>query len=212
MSTATRSRGRQAKRVQKATPKWTFGDYLALAPEALKCELHDGEMLIMSPPSGLHEELQSWLLSVLRVYVDSRKLGVVVGSRYAIRVTQERGYEPDILFVTRARAHLYQDDYLHGPPDLAVEVVSPDSRAYDLGAKLRAYEESGVREYWVLDPYRREAHFCRLCEGKLLEAGVSNDTYESEVVPGFRLRLAWLWHAAGEFPNTVEVLRELGAF
>jgi Uma2 family endonuclease len=33
-----------------------------------------------------------------------------------------------------------------------VEILSPSTRAHDLGTKLRVYREAGVGAYWVVDP------------------------------------------------------------
>jgi Uma2 family endonuclease len=49
------------------------------------------------------------------------------------------------------------------PADLAVEIVPTESRLRDRGQKLAEYEMGGVREYWIIDPERRQAAFYVLC-------------------------------------------------
>jgi len=44
------------------------------------------------------------------------------------------------------------DAYVSGPPELAVEVLSPSTRRFDLGMKKDLYAESGVENYWIIDP------------------------------------------------------------
>ena len=43
-----------------------------------------------------------------------------------------------------------------GAPDFVLEVVSPSTKRRDYFKKLMKYENAGVREYWILDPYKRQ--------------------------------------------------------
>lgn len=62
------------------------------------------------------------------------------------------GREPDLLFLARENLDRLKAPYLEGPADLAVEIVSSESRLRDRGEKLAEYEAGGVREDWILDP------------------------------------------------------------
>lgn len=43
-----------------------------------------------------------------------------------------------------------------GAPDLISEIVSPSSRKLDYGIKNIIYAQSGVREYWIVDPAKEK--------------------------------------------------------
>lgn len=43
----------------------------------------------------------------------------------------------------------------HGAPDWVIEIVSPSSKRMDYYTKLAEYKEAGVREYWIVDPYKK---------------------------------------------------------
>jgi Uma2 family endonuclease len=84
-------------------------------------------------------------------------------------------------------------EYLEGhipiPPDLAVEVVSPNDLFYDVQQKVGEYLQAGVRLVWIVNPRTREVHVYRGDGGfQLLKNGDSLDG--AEVVPGFRCPLA----------------------
>ena len=100
--------------------------------------------------------------------------------------------------------------YIDGPVDLAVEVVSPESNRRDRADKLSEYEGGGVPEYWLIDPLRREAYFYVLGKDSLYHlAPISPDgVYRSQVIPGFRLRVDWLWRIP--LPDPDDALAELG--
>jgi len=101
------------------------------------------------------------------------------------------GFETERPFVAKGRLDLLKETYLEGPADLVVEIASAESRLRDRGTKFAEYEMGGVREYWLLDPERKEADFYRLDERgryRLMETD-SEGIYRSEVLPGFRLKV-----------------------
>ena len=54
---------------------------------------------------------------------------------------------------------------MEGPPDLAVEVISPSSIEVDREDKFKQYRKAGVMHYWIIDPTERSV------EGWTLEGG-----------------------------------------
>lgn len=100
--------------------------------------------------------------------------------------------------------------FLEGPADVAVEITSPDSGALDRVVKRRVYETGGVKDYWLIDPERRQAEFYRLeGEGRYrLIFGGEEGEYRSEAIPGFWLQVEGLWQEP--LPKVLDVLRELG--
>jgi len=192
-------------RIPKAATPMTFEEFLFMSPDNLKVELHNGEMYIMSPASYEHEELQAFLTKILHEFVGARGLGTVLGSRYTTRLSPARGYEPDVMFIGTASLNRVTRNYLDGPPDVAIEIISPNMRAYDLEEKLHAYDEGGVREYWVLDPIERRAHFFRR-GGQSLEPVAIGDEFVSDAMGGFRLKLEWLWPGEAQFPLARDVM------
>jgi Uma2 family endonuclease len=60
----------------------------------------------------------------------------------------ETSLQPDVVVVDQEDA---DKPRLTRPPLLVVEMISPSSRAVDLGAKRYAYAEAGVDHYSVVD-------------------------------------------------------------
>ncbi|MGH2368541.1 MAG: Uma2 family endonuclease [Chloroflexota bacterium] len=151
---------------------------------------------------------------MLRLFATSFDLGVVLGAPFPVRLQPNRvrrrgsGREPDILFIARDHLDRIRDNYLDGPADLAVEIVSPSGRHRDGVEKYAEYEAAGVREYWMIDPDRQRPEFHRLdARGRyqlvpLEDGGI----FRSEVVRGFWLRVDWLWQ--DPLPE-IEALRAL---
>jgi Uma2 family endonuclease len=77
--------------------------------------------------------------------------------------------EPDLLFVAAAHAERLRDTYLDGPADSVVEALAPESLSRDRGEKFYEYAQSGVPEYWLIDPVIQWAELYRLGEFGLYE-------------------------------------------
>jgi Uma2 family endonuclease len=80
------------------------------------------------------------------------------------------------------------------PPDLAVEVRSPSTWAYDIGRKRNLYEQHGVRELWLADTASRTMITCarsRKDSGFDLERELAaGDQLTSKLLPRFSLPVA----------------------
>jgi len=64
--------------------------------------------------------------------------------------------QPDILILLNEnRGILKSDGYIHGSPDIIIEVLSTDKKR-DLVKKKNLYERAGVKEYFVANPDTRE--------------------------------------------------------
>jgi Uma2 family endonuclease len=72
------------------------------------------------------------------------------------------------------------------------------------------YEQGGVREYWLIDPERRQAEFYqRDAEGIFRPVLPDADgMYRSAVLTDLHLRVEWLWQRPLLTP--LSVLREWG--
>jgi Uma2 family endonuclease len=144
---------------------------------------------------------------VIRTFVDTKDLGSVYVSRVAYRIGPKRGTEPDLGFVAKAREATRQRGYIDGPPDLAIEIVSPDSVQHDYLQKRAIYEQAGIGEYWILDPDERRATFLVLGRTKFKEQKPVRSIFRSRAVPGLWLDVRWLW--ADPLPKVLDVVHRL---
>ncbi len=174
----------------------SFEEFLAWVDEDTLAEWVAGEVVLMSPASANHQLVRDFMLILVRLFAEAHQLGVVLSAPFLMRLpTRPSGREPDLLFVAAADADRVRETYLDGPADLVVEIVSPESEDRDRGDKLVEYQDAGIPEYWLIDPVRQDALFYVLGEdGRYRPAVVDADgVYRSAVLPGFRLRIAWLW-------------------
>lgn len=135
--------------------KYTIADIEAL-PEGQRAELFDGEMIMMASPTTTHQRIIRELAFKIGNYIESKKgncelfwapFGVF------IKKDDENYVEPDIVVI--CDTDKLDNEGCHGAPDLVIEVVSPSSRKLDYERKLAVYIETGVREYWIVDPIKQ---------------------------------------------------------
>src|SRR6185312_5741056 len=126
-------------------------EFVAWCDEDVKAEWVDGRVIMMSPANYSHVNLTSFLISLLRIWVEGRGLGNVLGPEFAVRLRSRSRRVPDLMFVAKERLQNLRTSHLEGPPDLAMEIVSPDSVERDWREKYDDYQAAGVREYWIID-------------------------------------------------------------
>jgi Uma2 family endonuclease len=159
-----------------------------------RLELVRGEIVEMPPPKGKHGIVCSEVAWVLKNFVKPKKLGWVTTNDTGVILEKEpdtvRG--PDVAFWSIARQPQQPEGYFLIPPDLAVEVQSPDDRRKDLRAKIKEYLFYSVPLIWLVDPetrtvtvYRGTMRGTELDETDALDGG--------DVLPGFSCKVADLF-------------------
>lgn len=184
--------------------------YLDLDYEGGIVEWVNGEVIFHDMPTHTHQTVIEFLHILLGLFVRLHQMGLVRIAAYPMRAKEGgSGREPDVLFVTNEHMDRVTEKQLKGPADLAVEVVSDDSTTRDRRDKFSEYEEAGIREYWIIDPRpnrHRAAFYVLDEEGHYQPAPVNDGIYRSTVVPGFFLRVEWLWQDA---PDPLTALAEI---
>ncbi|RKI81851.1 Uma2 family endonuclease [bacterium 1xD42-87] len=131
---------------------YTLADIEAL-PEGERAELIDGEMFRMDAPLRIHQDIVMELSFEIKSYIRKNKGNCkVYAAPFAVRIKKDNlNYvEPDISVVCD---HEKLDEKgCYGAPDWVIEILSPSSVKMDCERKVKLYCETGVREYWIVDP------------------------------------------------------------
>jgi Uma2 family endonuclease len=199
--------------------KMTEAEFVAWCDEDTRAEWVDGEVVMMSPANPEHGILCAWLAGLLGQFVEHHGLGLVAYDVQVSLTIVSRRRAPDILYVAKDHLDRLTETHLEGPPDLIVEVVSPDSEARDWREKYLEYEAGGVREYWVIDPAPQHAEAYALAEtvaskgrkaakNEYRRLNEKQGVIASAVLPGFFVRTAWLWPQTR--PKVLDALRQMG--
>jgi Uma2 family endonuclease len=191
------------------TERMSLEEYLTL-PEPTFAEWVEGEVTYLSATEA-HQALSGFLAPIMRFLAEEHDLGIVMTAPYAVKFDFRPSVrEPDVMFIAKENADRVTMPFAVGAMDIAVEIISPDSQTRDRREKFAEYAKAGVREYWMVDYERQEAEFFRLNEAGVYETiPVDADgVFHSDVLPGFRIKVEWLWQKP--LPKLRFVLRFLG--
>jgi Uma2 family endonuclease len=130
----------------------TADEYLALEPPqtARRLELVEGEVVVHEP-TWMHGDSQGRIHFALEHWTRAAAGRGRAHVPIDVKLDDRNVYAPDVVWYRQGRAPAHRDPPPYPPPDLAVEVRSPSTWRYDIGAKKRNYERHGVAELWLVD-------------------------------------------------------------
>jgi len=133
----------------------TADEYVNRSDDGRWVELINGEIVEMPPSSPRNTVLAGWILYLLAGFIIPRKLGYLSMADGGYRVSPTSVMQPDVGFITRARAGGLSGKVFPVAPDLAIEVISPSERVGKINEKLHAYLDGGTPYVWLVYPESR---------------------------------------------------------
>ena len=171
----------------------TYEDYLLFPDDGKRHEVIDGDHYVTPAPKTKHQKVSFNLTVAMGSFVKQRGLGLVLAAPSDVILSDENVVQPDLLFVSTARASIVTEDNIHGAPDLVVEIISETTRKKDEVTKRKLYERFGVQEYWVVDPELETVKiFRRAQQGYSRTVELSkeaNDILTTKLLAGLNLAL-----------------------
>ena len=168
----------------------TAEELLEMPDDGYHYELVRGELRKMGPASYDHGNYAAKVAKPLMIHVDDNNLGNVpiAEAGYILETEPDHVRVPDVSFVNRERDEAARpvSGFFPGPPDLAVEVISPSDRYTEVAEKVEDWLRAGTRMVIVVDPRRRVAtvHL----PGREPLTLTEHDTLDgSDVVPGWSM-------------------------
>jgi Uma2 family endonuclease len=156
-------------------------------PNLGRCELVCGKIKKFLPSEFIHGLIVINLTVLLGNFVKLHKLGVMMGAAtgFIIHRDPDTVRAPDVAFIRAERlpANLPQG-YFDGPPDLAVEVLSPNDRASEVQAKIRDWLNSGCRAVWIVDPETKSVTIYKSTHD-IAVLNAADMLTDAQLLPGF---------------------------
>jgi Uma2 family endonuclease len=151
------------------TRKMTASEFLHLPASNLFHELINGKEIGPQSRTGNHQRA---LLRTATLISEIVPNGEVLIAPLDVSLDESNVVQPDILWVAEgSKCTWFEDMYLQGAPDLAVEIFSPGSLRRDRKDKFRLYEKFGVREYWMIDADEKLLEIWQLQDGRFVLVG-----------------------------------------
>lgn len=168
---------------------YTMEDINAL-PDGVRAELIDGEIYYMGSPTRTHQKITGGMYLAVAGYIRSHggdceayipPYGVFLYGDDSTLV------EPDLTVICDPSRS--EEKGCVGAPDWIVEVVSPSSKKRDYMIKLFKYRTAGVREYWIINPEKRNVLVYSWMDGNdTVEMYSFDDEIPAGIYPDLKIR------------------------
>ena len=174
--------------------RMSLDEFLALGETEERMELVDGVLYIMPTAIKDHQFLMGQLYLCFALYLDrfpQPPAEVYQDLTTILSAELQQAVEPDLVVVLAGRADVGGARYVEGVPDIVIEILSTD-RNRDLVRKRQIYAESGVREYWIIDPVNDTVLPLQLSGSEYAERPTltAADTLTTPLLPGLSIPLA----------------------
>jgi Uma2 family endonuclease len=175
-----------------ATTLVTAEQLLHMPSDGYRYELVAGELHKMTPAGWKHGGIAGGLHGLMASHARQNQLGMIFSAETGFLLSRDPDTvrAPDIAFIRKDHlpAELPEDAFWPGPPDLAVEVVSPGDTFREVDEKVQAWLEAGAMMVWVVNPQWRSVSVYRA--GPAIRTLTEKDELTGEdVLPGFRCRV-----------------------
>ena len=168
--------------------EWTYEDYARLPDNGFRYEVIRGELYMSPAPSVNHQRTVAALFQQIDQFIRQHELGECLFAPIDINLPDLTSpVQPDVVFISNAKADIIQENTIEGVPDLVIEVLSPGTARYDRKTKFETYAQAGVNEYWLADPnsFIIKVYVLRGQAYALLDKFGREDEARSEVLSGF---------------------------
>jgi Uma2 family endonuclease len=182
----------------------TAEELLQLPDDDLRHELINGELITMPLPRVPHGRIALRLSVFLGQFILDHDLGEAFATDTGFKLTSnpDTVLAPDFAFVTSE--HFSEgsetEGYWPGPPDFAVEVLSPSDRPGKVNKRIALWFSFGIKQLWIVDPKNSTLIIYRSPVDATTFSG--SDYLESpDLFPGFRISLDKIF---GATPATIK--------
>lgn len=171
--------------------KYTYEDYMKLSDDE-RYELIEGELIMLPTPKTEHQRISGKISQKIGRFVEEKKCGDAFFAPCDVVLGGKDVVQPDILFVSKEREQIIEEDNIKGAPDLVVEIVSDSSAYNDFVTKKMLYSKHGVQEYWIVVPDDEAIELFERSGEKLIlkRRCEKGDKLASTVLKGFEMELA----------------------
>ena len=171
--------------------KFTYEDYLK-TPDDQRCELIEGELNMTPSPIPNHQRISRKIALLLENFITTKNMGEIFYAPLDVYLDEENVFEPDILFISKERAHIIGEKNIQGAPELVIEILSENNAYQDLVKKKKIYARFGVKEYWIVDPLEKTVEIFTLKDKgfQLYRSFPESQTLESPLLAGLSIKLS----------------------
>ena len=149
-----------AEKYEFAPRKASYEEFIQLTKNSdERYEYIDGEIYLLASPKTYHQKILGELHYIFYTWLQGKKCSPMLAP---YDITLKRNEEninvvqPDLMVICDLEEKLDERDYYMGIPTLVVEILSESTRSKDMIKKLDLYMSTGIKEYWIINPFNKE--------------------------------------------------------
>ena len=177
--------------------KLNYDDYLNFLNDGKRHEIIEGEHYMTPAPQTRHQIVSRNIESILAGYIETNSWGQILYAPVDVLLSDTTIVQPDILFIRKDREHIIKKNFIEGPPDLIIEILSPGNERMDRFTKMKHYALFAVPEYWIIDYEARILEQYKL-KGQIFQRkGVFSESFSSSLFPNLKIELSQIFKGPG---------------
>ena len=178
----------------------TYEEFLELTQSSDdRYEYIDGVIYALASPKTVHQQALGELHYVFASWFRGKSCRPMLAPyditlrRWAENINV---VQPDLMVICDLEEKVNQQGYYMGVPDLMVEILSESTRGKGSVKKMDLYLSTGVREYWIVNPFSQEVTVYRFEDRDLADSRNfrSGDCAESFIFDGLKVEVQALFH------------------
>ncbi|MEL6579717.1 MAG: Uma2 family endonuclease [Cyanobacteria bacterium J06621_12] len=173
-----------------------FEQLCQLNPE-LKLETnHHGELIIMSPTGYETGINNAGLIAQFWIWNRQYKLGVVCDSSTGFILPNGAIRSPDVSWIAKGRDARFSKEekrkFLPLTPDFVLELMSSSDKLQDAQAKMKEYQENGVKLGWLIAPQLQQVEIYTQAQG-IEVVDKPSVLSGADLLPNLAIELDFIW-------------------
>ena len=128
-----------------------------------------GEKFMSPAPRPSHSRVIGGIYNIISTYLHKNKCGYAFTDNIDVYLPDGNIFRPDLVVVTKKNFSVVDwNKAIFGVPDMVAEVLSKSTMRRDFTVKKDIYESNGVKEYWIVDPWKESISVYHLRDGKYI--------------------------------------------
>ena len=165
-----------------AHPPRTIREVFDNLPEGTLAQLIENNLVMSPAPLDVHQKVLVDIHLSIGVYVKQKEIGQTRVAPYDVYLDDENIFQPDIVVILNEHLNLIKRKGLYGAPDMVIEILSSSTAKYDQEKKKSIYEEYGVKEYWIVEPFTKSVEGYKLTNGIFTTLSNEEGVIKSELL------------------------------
>ena len=175
---------------------YTYADYLSWKFEE-RLELFRGKIFKMSAPNTDHQRILGKLFIKVAVFLENKKCQAFVAPFDVRLPVQNKKKDDEVTTVVQPDLCVVCDETkidkrgCCGAPDIVVEILSPGNSKKEVHNKFELYQETGIQEYWIVEPVFEHIIIYSLHNGKYIGSKPysAGEIITSPILPGLKIEV-----------------------